>query len=532
MEGADRMVRAKKKTSKTDEAVKSKSKSKNPKQELRKGKKTKKLKEPGKKTAEIASTAPSEPQNPDVAFLRPSLNAAFLKKPAHLRKTSDRMELGRAFRVQCPRESHSEMPIADPDTRKPIDLLIDSSAGRLTDLLPLRYGRMMASPFAFFRGASVVMAADLADSPSTEYAVQACGDCHLLNFGAFATPERHVVFDINDFDETFPAPWEWDLKRLAASVYVAGQNNGHPDKNNYAAAIRAAQAYRDRMIELTAMPALSAWYSFIDYNTLIELSETAQLKKRRKKVLERELSKDAQSEFVKLGHVIGEQPKIKDRPPLVFHEDDQKTPEFQEQQTALLSSYRDSLPLERRVLFDRYELADTAVKVVGVGSVGTYCSIGLFFAAENDPLFLQFKEARASVLEPYVNFPPFQTHGERVVFGQKLMQAASDIFLGHALGLNGRNFYIRQLRDVKVKPLVEIYTPKEMFGYARNCGWALAMAHARSGDPAIISGYIGKSDIFPTAIGDFAVMYAKQNVLDHAALIDAVRDGVIDAIPE
>ncbi|MDR3615308.1 MAG: DUF2252 domain-containing protein [Candidatus Obscuribacterales bacterium] len=524
------MVSEKKKSNKSTSTAQTKSKA--TKQHLRKSKKTKKTRESKKSAAEFKASAPIEPQNPDVAFLRPSLNAAFLKKPAHLRKTDDRMELGRAFRVQCPRESHSEMPIADQEARKPIDLLVESSAGRQNNLLPLRYGRMMASPFAFFRGAAVIMAADLANAPSTEYAVQACGDCHLLNFGAFATPERHVVFDINDFDETFPAPWEWDLKRLAASVYVAGQNNGHPDKNNYAAAIRTAQAYRDRMIELTAMPALSAWYSFIDYNTLIDLSETAALKKRRKKVLERELSKDAQSEFVKLGHVIGEQPKIKDRPPLVFHEDEQNEPEYQEQQAALLSSYRDSLPLERRVLFDRYELADTAVKVVGVGSVGTYCSIGLFFAAENDPLFLQFKEARASVLEPYVNFPPFQTHGERVVFGQKLMQAASDIFLGHALGLNGRNFYIRQLRDVKVKPMVEIYTPKEMYGYARNCGWALAMAHARSGDPAIISGYIGKSDIFPTAIGDFSRMYAEQNKLDHAALIKAVRDGIVEATLE
>ena len=524
------MVREKKKNNKTVDSAQTKSKA--AKQQSGKRKKSKKSKETKQVKAEVTGSATSEPQNPDVAFLRPSLNAAFLKKPAHLRKTSDRMELGRAFRVQCPRESHSEMLIENPETRKHVDLLVKSSAGRLDSLLPLRYGRMMATPFAFFRGAAVIMAEDLANTPSTEYAVQACGDCHLLNFGAFATPERHVVFDINDFDETFPAPWEWDLKRLAASVFIAGQNNGHPDKYNYAAAMRAAQAYRDRMIELTAMPALTAWYSFIDYNTLIDLSETTQLKKRRKKVLERELSKDAQSEFVKLGHVIGEQPKIKDRPPLVFHEDEQNEPEFQEQTAALLSSYRESLPLERRVLFDRYELADTAVKVVGVGSVGAYCSIGLFFAAENDPLFLQFKEARPSVLEPYVNFPPFQTHGERVVFGQKLMQAASDIFLGHALGLNGRNFYIRQLRDVKVTPMVEVFTAKEMSGYARNCGWALAMAHARSGDPAIISGYIGKSDIFPTAIGDFARLYAKQNAQDHAALIEAVGDGTVEALPE
>ena len=468
---------------------------------------------------------------PDFAVLKPPIDAAFLKKAAHLRTRKDRYEAGRALRVKVPREAHAELPVAGRK-RDPISLLIESSEGRLTDLLPIRYGRMLASPFAFFRGSAVVMASDLAVCPSTNYAIQVCGDCHLLNFGAFATPERNVVFDINDFDETFPAPWEWDVKRLAASFHIAGQHNGYQQKDIRESVMRMVLAYRDKLAELAAMPALSAWYSYLDYKTLIEMSETAVLKKRRKKVLEHELSKDALHEFIKLGHVIAEQPKIKDRPPLIFHHDEQKEPDFQERVDFLLNSYRESLPLERRVLFDRYELADTAIKVVGVGSVGTYCSIGLFFAAERDPLFLQLKEARASVLEPYVDFPPFQTHGERVVFGQRLMQAASDVFLGHAQSANGRHFYMRQLRDVKVKPLVNIFSPKEMLGYARNCGWALAMAHTRSGDPELLSGYIGKGDTFAIALATFAERYAERNVQDHKLLAAAIKEGKIEALTE
>jgi uncharacterized protein (DUF2252 family) len=499
----------------------------------KKNARTKKNAKANKARTKNAAVKPVEIQGPaDVAFLRPIVDAAYLKKPAHLRKRKDRYEAGRSFRVKCPREDHAELTIAQGKKRDPIGLLIESSEGRLTSLLPIRYGRMLASPFAFFRGSAVIMAADLANSPSTDYAVQACGDCHLLNFGAFATPERHVVFDINDFDETFPAPWEWDLKRLAASFFIAGEHNKHSNKDIRLSVMQLVQAYRDKLRELADMPTLSAWYSYLDYETLIDLSETAELKRRRKKVLERELNKDALHEFIKLGHVIAEQPRIKDRPPLVFHHDEQKEPDFQEKVDFLLASYRESLPLDRRVLFDRYELADTAIKVVGVGSVGTYCSIGLFFAAEKDPLFLQLKEARNSVLEPFVDLPPFQTNGERVVFGQRLMQAASDIFLGHAQAANGKHFYMRQLRDVKVKPMVELFNPREMVGYARNCGWALAMAHARSGDPVILSGYIGKSDVLPNAIATFAEVYAKQNLVDYKELVKAVKSGQLEAFSE
>ncbi len=376
------------------------------------------------------------------------------------------------------------------------------------------------------------MAADLADTPSVGYAVQACGDCHLMNFGAFATPERNVIFDINDFDETFPAPWEWDLKRLAASFTIASINNGHKRSEGIAAAMQLTEAYRNRMNELAEMNTLEAWYSYIDYKFLIEITNDPELKKRRKKVLAKALSRNSQAEFIKLAHIVGKQPKIKDQPPLIYHETDSDSIEYKERNMRSLEMYRESLPVEKRVLLDRYELVDTAIKVVGIGSVGTVCGIILFFAAENDPLFLQVKEARQSVLEPYSIFANHETNGERVVHGQRIMQAASDMFLGHYVNQEDKHFYVRQLRDVKVKPLVEIYSPRNMFDYARNCGWALARAHARSGDPCIISGYIGKGKTFAKAIGQFADTYLNQNQSDHKKLINAIRTGVIEAIPE
>ena len=298
------------------------------------------------------------------------------------------------------------------------------------------------------------------------------------------------------------------------------------------AAIRLVQCYRDKMHELAEMSALSAWYSFLNYEDLIELSGDETLKKRRKKVLSKALSRDSMSEFVRMGHVLDGQPKIKDSPPLIFHVEEAGAPAHRERITSALERYRLSLSRDTRVLLDRYELVDTAMKVVGVGSVGTFCAIGLFFAAEGDPLFLQVKEARQSVIEPYVNYSWEQSHGERVVFGQRLMQSASDLFLGHCVGDLGRHFYVRQMRDVKVKPMVEIFNPQNMQGFAQNCGWALALAHARSGDPAVIAGYIGKGDIFPAAVAQFADTYFAQNQDDHASLLIAIREGTIDAFSE
>lgn len=465
-------------------------------------------------------------------FFKPPIDAAYLTQPAHLQRRVDRYEAGRALRSKCPREWHADYVKPREERQDPVQILIDSGVGRIEALLPIRYGRMLTSPFAFFRGGASIMASDLSQTPSTGYAVQSCGDCHLMNFGAFATPERNIVFDINDFDETFPAPWEWDLKRLAASFVIASRNNGHKPADCRAAAARVVEAYRDRMKDLVEMRAVEAWYSYLDYEKLIELTEDAQLKKRRKKVLKKAMERDHSQEFIKLAHVVDGVPRIKDNPPLVFHPEDRNQPEFAAKIEYARLNYRESLRPEIRVLFDRYEYADSAIKVVGVGSVGTYCAIGLFFAAEDDPLFLQLKEARQSVLEPYVDVPPFASHGERVVFGQRLMQAASDIFLGHYVGVEGGQYYVRQLRDVKVKPLVEIFSAANMLGFARNCGWALAKAHARSGDPAIIAGYIGKGTVFADAVATFAEAYADQNERDHAGLIEAIREGRIDAYME
>jgi uncharacterized protein (DUF2252 family) len=477
----------------------------------------------------VMPTPVEEIVSPDPDFQKLPIDAAYLKKPAHSRTRKDRFEAGRAMRAACPREAHATFDVGRPRRKDPIKLLIASSEGRLDELLPIRYGRMLASPFAFFRGASVIMAADLSKTPSSGYAVQACGDCHLMNFGAFATPERNIVFDINDFDETFPAPWEWDLKRLAASFVIASRHNEHNSKSSRATSIRLVSSYRDRMTELANMPALSAWYAALDYRQLIDLTTDTALKKKQKKALEQALQRDSLHEFVRLGHVVDATPRIKDDPPLIYHHDSQNKAEYEEQVNHAMTLYRESLPPERRVLLDRYQLVDTAIKVVGVGSVGTYCTIGLFFAAENDPLFLQLKEARQSVLEPYVDFAPFPSHGERVVFGQRLMQTASDIFLGHTIADSGRHCYIRQLRDVKVKPMVEIFNPANMLSYAGNCGWALADAHARSGDAAIIAGYIGKGDVFAEAVYEFSVKYAQQNDADYAALEAAVKDGTVNA---
>lgn len=465
---------------------------------------------------------------------KPTLvEASYLAKPMHLQTRKDRYEIGRALRLSCSREAQAEYNSQRKDRKDPLEILIASSEGRIETLLPIRYGRMVASPFAFYRGAAAIMAADLASTPSTKYAVQSCGDSHLMNFGAFATPERNIIFDINDFDETFPATWEWDLKRLAASLVIASHNNRHKLKDGIAAAYNAAISYGEKMRELAEMKTLDSWYSYLDYEELIEQTACKKLQKLRKAVLKKALNRCANEELVKLACMKGERPRIKDQPPLIYHEEDFESEHYQGLMRAAIEGYRESLSLERRVLFDKYEFADVAVKVVGVGSVGTHCHVGLFFAAEEDPLFLQIKEARPSVLEPYSSFLNLSSHnGERVVSGQRLMQAASDFFLGHFVGKTGRHFYVRQLRDVKVKPLVEVFNPDHMHGFARNCAWALARAHARSGDPAIISGYIGKGGVFAEAISRFAAAYSEQNLQDYELLREAVRDGRIEIVTE
>ncbi|MCC6273281.1 MAG: DUF2252 domain-containing protein [Deltaproteobacteria bacterium] len=391
-----------------------------------------------------------------------------------------------------------------------------SSKGRLPELIPIRYGRMLASPFTFYRGAAAIMAADLAHTARNGITLQACGDCHLLNFGGFGTPERRVIFDINDFDETHPAPWEWDLKRLAASFVIAGRNNGLSKSECRGAALATVRSYRERMLELAEMNVLEAWYASIDAKALIETTQDPEMLKMRRKRLKKAVSKtSAEADFPKLVEEKDGRTLFKDDPPFIYHADERKFPDIARRVHDGFKMYRDSLPHERRVLYDRYSIADFAIKVVGIGSVGTICMVALFFSQEGDPLILQIKEARSSVLEPYSGKSPFNNHGQRVVVGQRIMQAASDIFLGWARSSRGKDFYIRQLRDFKLKPLVEIFNAQHMSEYGGACGWALARAHARSGTAALLSGYMGKSDVLDEAVADFAEAYADQNERDY-----------------
>ncbi|MFZ2989245.1 DUF2252 domain-containing protein [Ideonella sp.] len=455
---------------------------------------------------------------------------------SHGRPHPDRQREGKALREHCPRSRHGAWTLRD-DRADPIDLLQANSEGREAALLPLRYGRMLASPFTFFRGAAAIMAHDLAATPDTRLPVVACGDAHLLNFGGFATPERRLVFDINDFDEVSAAPWEWDVKRLAASFAIAAQAYGCNDTEAREAAWWAARSYRLNMARYATLPVLQAYYEQIDLAKLVESGTDAELKKLHRKRLKKAQCDQAHvAEFAKLAVDASETPRIRDSPPLIFHDRDIQTNRHQRAEAeAMLARYRLSLAPERRVLLDRYRLADVALKVVGVGSVGTYCGIALMVSGGGDPLFLQFKEARASVLEAYAGRAPFAQHGQRVVFGQRLTQAASDVFLGWMKGtkdLAGRHFYVRQLRDAKVKVPVELMNPANLCNYAKACGWALARAHKRSGDAVRLSGYMGLADgsaAFDDAVAEFALRYAVQNERDHAALKAAVRSGRIEA---
>ncbi len=403
----------------------------------------------------------------------------------------------------------------------------------MPELIPIRYGRMMQSPFTFYRGTALNMAADLATTPVSGLRVQACGDCHLCNFGGFATPERRVIFDINDLDETLPAPWEWDVKRLAASFVVASRFNGHSEADARDAALACVRTYRRQMAEYSKMRVLDVWYAAIDFEKLISMVRDKDMQKLMQKRLAKARERSvAEHDFPELATTAGLAPTIKENPPLIFHPREQSKEAFEATVDKGFAAYRETLPEDRRVLLDRYKLMDVAVKVVGVGSVGSICAIVLLMAAENDPLFLQVKQARESVLEPYAGKSVYANHGQRVVVGQRLMQSASDLFLGWTEGHVGRQFYVRQLRDMKVKPLVEVFTPSVMRQYAEVCGWILARSHARSGEPAKISGYLGKSDVFDEAVADFSVAYADQTEQDHETLLKAVRAGKLEVFVE
>jgi uncharacterized protein (DUF2252 family) len=373
------------------------------------------------------------------------------------------------------------------------------------------------------------MAADLARTPITGLHVQACGDCHLLNFGVFATPERRLIFDVNDFDESLPGPWEWDLKRLAASFVIAGRNNGFKPAQARASSLACARSYRQQMTRFSQMRAIDVWYARVDVDQLLARFSDKAFNQSDREQIRKASHGFTEHEFPRLLEQDGEQTLIHDNPPLIYHPRHAEALEFVDHLRQAFHRYRQTLPDERRVLLDRYALTDHAVKVVGVGSVGTRCGILLLMAGPKDPLFLQVKEARPSVLEPYAGKSTYDNFGQRVVVGQRLMQAASDLFLGWTHGDAGRHFYVRQLRDVKVKPLVEVYDPHTMGIYAESCGWVLARAHARSGDPAQISAYLGTSDRFDQAIADFAEAYADQNEHDHSEFVRAVNEGRLQA---
>ena len=410
----------------------------------------------------------------------------------------------------------------------PVAILHAADATRQKELVPLRYGRMLQSPFTFYRGSAAVMAADLARTPRTGIKVQACGDCHLLNFGGFATPERRLIFDINDLDETLPAPWEWDVKRLVASFVLAARSNGLSDKAGRVEAVACAYSYRRLAREFAEMDVLDIWYARFDDSDFLALQPEnykATLKKRITKATSRSSSELV---FPKLVEEKGKQPRIHDSPPTIFHEERSRAAGYMDLLKAALASYRETLAEDRRILLDRYRLVDAAVKVVGIGSVGTLCMVVLMMSMADRPFFLQVKEANASVLEAYAGKSAYRHHGQRVVMGQRLMQPASDMFLGWVTGPKGRHFYLRQLRDVKLSPLVETYDAEMLSIYARACGWVLARAHAKAGDPWAITGYLGKQEGFEEAMGKFALAYADQAEQDHAALKAAVRAGKVE----
>jgi uncharacterized protein (DUF2252 family) len=400
------------------------------------------------------------------------------------------------------------------------------------ELLPIRYGRMMVSPFTFYRGAAAIMASDLSCTPSTGLTLVADGDCHLLNFGGFATAERKLIFDINDFDEVSFAPWEWDLKRLVASFVIAAQSNGFDAADCREAGWLAAQAYRQRMADYAGMPTLQVWNDVFDLETVIEGIPD----KENKRFYSRKLSKATEEsahekEFAKLTFKAGDTPRIVDQPPLIYHYGDVRDKEFLQNAITTLKEYKRNTSLGVNLLLERFQVVDVAFKVVGVGSVGTVCGIILLMSGMGDPLFLQFKQARQSVLEPYCGANPYAHAGQRVVIGQRAMQAAGDMFLGWATGTGERKiqFYLRQLSDAKIKPVIEMMKPVNLKAYARLCGRVLARAHARSSDPVVLTGYMGKSAAFEDALAGFGVAYAEQNERDHAALLAAIRSGRIVA---
>jgi uncharacterized protein (DUF2252 family) len=467
------------------------------------------------------------------------------RKPAaaavpHL-SVAERVARGKAARAEVPRSSHA---VFEPSSTRPdpIELLDRQAKTRVPELVPIRYGRMLVSPFTFYRGAAMIMANDLATTPRSGLTVQCCGDAHLSNFGVFASPERRLVFDVNDFDETLPGPWEWDVKRLAASMLIAARDDGFRAKEQERIVLDTVGQYRTAMAGFAGMNNLDMWYSHLDIESALQ-EFASQFKpkavKRTEKNLAKARTKDSMTAFSKLTEVVDGKPRIVDQSPLIVPARALATgAEFERLFSMLqgvLRGYRETLEFDRRVLLEEFELVDVAHKVVGVGSVGTRAWIGLYLGRDGqDPLFLQVKEADPSVLEEFLGPSEFSNHGQRVVVGQRLMQATSDIFLGwlHVdRGLDGkpRDFYGRQLKDWKGSAEIEQMVPKALATYGKLCGWTLARAHARSGDRIAIAAYLGNGDSFDRAILDFSMAYAERNELDYQELAAAVKSGRIIA---
>ena len=453
-------------------------------------------------------------------------------KVAHL-SVAERAARGKAARAEVPRSVHGEW-LAPSGRRDPVEMLEEQAASRVPELVPIRYGRMLVSPFTFYRGAAYLMAADLERSPRTGLSVQLCGDAHLSNFGGFAAPDRRIVFDVNDFDETLPGPFEWDLKRLVASFAVAGRDLGFHADQRRTVNLEVTRAYREAIRGLASMKTFDLWYSRVDVEALVAQVQSTASSKRRKlmeKNLAKTRAKDSLRAFSKLTTIVDGEPRIVSDPPLIVPiEDLAGGRDIEEFARGVLRGYRRTLQGDRKQLLERFRYVDAARKVVGVGSVGTRAWIILLLGRDNnDPLFLQLKQAEASVLEPFLGKSQYANHGQRVVEGQRLMQAASDIMLGweRITGPDGGklDFYMRQLWDNKGSVIIEGMKPRELAAYGGICGRTLARAHARSGDAVTIGAYLGKGDAMDKALADFAELYADQNELDYAALSAAVKTG-------
>ncbi|BAU83006.1 hypothetical protein SLA_2069 [Streptomyces laurentii] len=456
------------------------------------------------------------------------------------RTSQERVARGKAARSDAPRSSHAEF---EPSSKRrdPVEIIEKQSAKRVPELVPIRYGRMSEAPFRFYRGAAAIMAADLAQTPRSGIRVQCCGDAHMLNFRLLASPERRLMFDINDFDETLPGPWEWDVKRLSASLAIAGRANGFSSKERASVVRAAVGSYRERMRSFAGMGNLDVWYTSYDADEILEQQGPivgAGQRERWGRAAQRARAHDTLQVFDKLTHVLDGKRLIAPDPPLLVPLHDLlptvERSKLEKELSRLIEHYGQTLQTDRRFLLQGYRIADMARKVVGVGSVGTRCWILLLLGKDDgDPLFLQAKEADESVLAPYVGGSSFRTQGERVVAGQRLMQATSDIFLGweRVEGIDGqqRDFYVRQLRDWKGIAVTEEMSPKRMANFGRLCGATLARAHARSGDRIAIAAYLGGSDVFDRALATFAELYADQNEKDHQALVEAIRTGRVAA---